>query len=121
MAVAGGVGGFLGWIATMASVSGTGGHYRVWTFWSILLVVLSGVGLIGGIILWAIFHAPRMVIHIHPGGILNVSGGEPTVAVSGPAKPQPPITATGITVSFDEPYFGGAPNQPPLFGEKQEG
>lgn len=78
VAAGAGFGGVLGWIATMASVTGSGAHYKVWTVWSILLVTLSAAALLGGVFCWWFFRKPtgpqKTVIHAAPGSTINVYG-----------------------------------------------
>lgn len=127
VAVGAGVGGLMGWVATMASVTGSGGHFKVWTVWSVLLVVLSGVAVVGGAVLWWLFRKPppeTPVIHVHSGGVVNYN-----------SVPQPPRiveASTSDTVTFTtSPGFRLPPqrkgplkiranaNPPPLFDPNQ--
>src|ERR1039458_2046515 len=84
MAVGAGLGGLTGWVATMAAVSGSGTHCKVWTIWSVLLVAASGVGIVGGAALWWVFRrrGPELppVINVHPGATINYNAA--------PAPPQ---------------------------------
>jgi hypothetical protein len=56
----------------MASVAGSGTHFKVWTVWSILLVAASGVGVVGGVVLWALFRRPEApTVIVQPGGHIH--------------------------------------------------
>lgn len=105
VAVGAGVGGLLGWVATMASISGSGAHYKVWTPWSALLVVVSAAVLLVGAIAWVFFRRrgePRQELHFHEGsnpqvfigfppGIVNASTSDTmTVVSSGPRSSEEP-------------------------------
>jgi hypothetical protein len=79
VAVGAGLGGFGGWLATMASVAGSGASFKVWTIWSVLLVAISGVAVVGGAVLWWVFHSRshQTVIQVPPGtsAVQFLSGG----------------------------------------------
>jgi hypothetical protein len=89
VAVGAGFGGLLGWVATMASVAGTASHFRVWTLWSVLLVVASSVALVGGGVLWRVFRdrTRHTYLRVPPGANVNISVGSQSSQV----------TSTGLT------------------------
>lgn len=96
VAVGAGLGGFGGWLATMASVAGSGTSFKVWTIWSVLLVVVSAVAVVGGAILWLVFHdrSHQTVIQVPPGGMVTVtsSTNQPSASAGNAAASTPGAT-----------------------------
>ncbi len=86
VAAGAGFGGVLGWIATMASVTGSGAHYKVWTTWSVLLVALSMAVFLGGMFCWRFFRprraAPPTVIYDQRGATITYNAEPPHTGVA---------------------------------------
>lgn len=58
----------LSWLATSASTAGQVTHFKVWTAWSVALVVVAGVLVISGVVWWRPWKRaadPRPDIHMH--------------------------------------------------------
>lgn len=89
-----GAGGYGGWLATMASVDGSGASFKVWTIWSVLLVVLSGVAVAGGVVLWWVFRdrSRHTYIPVPPGSVVTVQPGTPGATAA--AARTPPTSST---------------------------